>query len=105
MHLKIPKSSVPDPLHFIRRAGYGVVLDRRAGTVKSYVKRIHGDQFPRFHLYVETQGDEWVFNLHLDQRAPVYAGVTAHSGEYEGAVVEREAERIAQHLNSAAAQR
>ena len=33
-------------------------------------------------------------NLHLDQKAPVYEGAAAHSGEYEGEVVSREAERL-----------
>ena len=99
MQLKFPKTSLPSPEHFIRRCGYGLILDRRRG-VKSYVKRLHGDLYPRFHMYIEDGGDDWNFNLHLDQRATVYEGVTAHSGEYDGEVVEREAARIKDILPS-----
>ncbi len=95
MQILFSKTDVPDPLHFLRRAGYGIITDRRRG-VKSYVKRIHGDLYPRFHAYVEERGNNWQINLHLDQRATVYEGVTAHAGEYDGEVVEREAERIKQ---------
>ena len=97
MQLKISKFTLPQPERSIQRAGYGVHIDRRTGE-RSYVRRFDRDLFPRFHLYVEDKGDNWSLNLHLDQRAPMYRGVTAHSGEYDGAVVEREMERIAQHL-------
>jgi len=99
MQLKIPKTSLPSPEHFIRRCGYGLIIDRRRET-KSYAKRLHGDLYPRFHLYVEDHGENWSLNLHLDQRATVYEGVTAHAGEYDGEVVEREAERIKSFLPS-----
>ena len=93
MKIKISKIQAPDALHFIRRCGYGQIFDRRKGE-RSYVRRLHGDLYPRFHVYIEEAGDSWALNLHLDQRAPIYAGVTAHAGEYDGEVVEREAERI-----------
>ena len=35
-----------------------------------------------------------MFNLHLDQKKPTYEGHVAHSGEYDGELVEEEAERI-----------
>ena len=93
MKINFPKTLVGDPEQFIRRCGYGRVFDRRSGQV-SYAKRLHGDLYPRFHVYILEQGETVVFNLHLDQRPTRYAGVSAHSGEYEGEVVEREAERI-----------
>ncbi|MBU0546520.1 hypothetical protein KKA13_04705 [Patescibacteria group bacterium] len=99
MKIRIPKSKITDPERFIRRAGYGRVFDRRMNQV-SYAKRLHGDLYPRFHVYVNEQGEDWVLNLHLDQRATRYEGVTAHSGEYDGAVVEKEAERIMESLKS-----
>jgi CRISPR/Cas system CMR subunit Cmr6 (Cas7 group RAMP superfamily) len=70
------------------------IFDKRSRSIKSFVKRVHRDLYPRFHLYLEEQGHEWVFNLHLDQRATVYEGQTAHAGEYDGEVVEKEAQRI-----------
>ena len=101
MQIKILKTKLPDPERAIKRAGYGVHIDRKTHET-SYVRRFDRDLFPRFHLYVEDKGDNWSLNLHLDQRAPIYAGVTAHSGEYDGAVVEAEMERIAQHVNGTA---
>jgi len=54
--------------------------------------------YPRFHLYVKTENKNFILNLHLDQKRPIYQGVPAHSAEYEGEVVEKEAERIKQIL-------
>lgn len=93
MQIFFTKKQAPDPLVFLRRCGYGLLMDRRRGT-RSFVRRLHGDLYPRFHVYADEQGDGWQIKLHLDQRAPVYEGVTAHAGEYDGEVVEREAERI-----------
>ena len=50
--------------------------------------------YPRFHLYMKENKEDLVFNLHLDQKRPSYPGARAHSGEYTGEVVEKEAERI-----------
>ena len=93
MKILLPKNKIFDPVKFIRRCGYGQIVDRRRGET-SYVRRLHGDLYPRFHVYIEEVGDNFSFNLHLDQRAPVYAGVTAHAGEYDGELVVSEAERI-----------
>ena len=93
MQLFVLKTKFPDPEQNLRRAGYAVMLDR-SRSAKSYVRRFHHELYPRFHVYIEDKKDQWAINLHLDQRAPVYAGVTAHSGEYDGVVVEREIERI-----------
>lgn len=53
-----------------------------------------GGDYPRFHLYVKEEVGAFVFNLHLDQKKPVYQGVTAHSGDYDTDTVKEEAERI-----------
>lgn len=60
----------------------------------SFAKRIHRDFYPRFHVYIKEDRETVIFDLHLDQKRPIYEGVTAHSGEYDGEVVEREAARI-----------
>ncbi len=39
-----------------------------------------------------------IFNLHLDQRHSRYEGIAAHSGEYDGKVVEEESARIAKSV-------
>ncbi len=108
MQIKVPNISIsPDSL--IKRCGYAELRTKR-GQV-SYVRRLRGYQYPRFHIYCERseqQGSErsegsyiekGCFNLHLDQKAPIYKGVTAHSGEYDGEVVEKEAIRIKQIIN------
>lgn len=97
MQIKFTKAQVPDPEKFIRRCGYGKIIDRRMDKI-SYAKRIHRDFYPRFHVYIKTEGESVVFDLHLDQKRPIYEGVTAHSGEYDGEVVEREGERIKRSL-------
>lgn len=50
--------------------------------------------FPRFHLFLEIKNDNLIFNLHLDQKKPIYKGAPAHAGEYDGEIVKKEAERI-----------
>ena len=62
--------------------------------------------YPRFHLYLKIDGstsspqgnEDLIFNLHLDQKRPVYEGTPAHSGEYKDETVEKEAERIKEML-------
>ncbi|MFA6486471.1 MAG: hypothetical protein WCT40_03845 [Candidatus Magasanikbacteria bacterium] len=101
MKIIISKSKAPDAVRAIRRCGYGQVVDRRAGTV-SYARRMSAvGLYPRFHVYIDNLSENWSFNLHLDQKAAIYEGVTAHSGEYDGEVVEREGERITQIINGA----
>ncbi len=65
--------------------------------------------YPRFHIYLKIDDStdspqeikNLIFNLHLDQKKPIYKGTTAHSGEYEGELVEKETERIKQILQNA----
>ena len=93
MQIRLLKEKIGDPDKFIRRCGYGQLINRRTGE-KNYVHRCGPLLYPRFHVYIKEESAGFVFNLHLDQRQPIYAGVTAHSGEYDGEVVEREGERI-----------
>ena len=62
----------------------------------NFIRRIDKGDFPRFHLYVkiEKSSEKIILNLHLDQKKPRYKGTTAHNAEYEGKIVEEEAERI-----------
>jgi len=62
----------------------------------SLVRELDGNKYPRFHIYAKRNGtsDEFIINLHLDQKMPSYEGSHAHSGEYEGDTVEKEAQRI-----------
>lgn len=93
MIIKFEKNKISDPDRSILRCGYAKIIDRRMNKT-SFAKRIHRDFYPRFHVYIKVEGESVIFDLHLDQKRPIYEGVTAHSGEYDGEVVEREGERI-----------
>lgn len=89
--------------NLMRQMGYhphetGEEKDRES----SFVRSLSVGDYPRFHVYVSLRygsgqaPQEVIINLHLDQKKPIYKGVSAHSGEYDGELVEREAERIKQ---------
>lgn len=79
--------------NLLRRLGYGEQRTR-AGQI-SYVKRVAGERFPRYHAYVEDVNGGLQVNLHVDQKEASYEGTSAHAGEYEGPLVAREMSRIA----------
>jgi len=87
------KSVLHNPLGLLRKAGYFPFTDP-VSKEDSFVLRLTADRYPRMHLYVEDHGDDWSFNLHLDQKQASYKGTSKHAGEYEGPVVEREMDRI-----------
>ena len=94
---------IPGPLadtarNLLRRAGYGEHRGREAQL--SYVKRIHGTPYPRYHAYVEDRNGGMQLNLHLDQKEASYGSGHAHSGEYSGPLVEREVARIVSFVKS-----
>lgn len=74
--------------HFLRK-------DKQKGELE-FARPPRG--YPRFHLFVKVEDKNLIFNLHLDQKRPVYKGAPAHAGEYEGKLVSKEAERIKQIL-------
>ncbi len=73
----------------MRKIGYAPHYD-------SFVRRIGGADYPRFHIYAQEKGEEIVINLHLDQKRASYKGQTAHSANYsiKSDVLAREKERI-----------
>ncbi len=78
----------------IKRCGYAQLLDAKTGQI-SFVRRLSGYQYPRFHIYLgEDKRGQLFYNLHLDQKKPSYKGARAHSGEYEGEVIEQEVARL-----------
>jgi hypothetical protein len=86
--MKIQVKDNLDLSKIIKRCGYAEIRDRKGQT--SYVRRAHSYRYPRFHVYLE---DNFI-NLHLDQKEPIYEGAAAHNGEYDGEVVEQEANKI-----------
>lgn len=88
-------------LMLLRRCGYGAESNRRTGET-SFVRHLGRLEFPRFHVYVNRESaSELILNLHLDAKKPSYEGSHAHSGEYEGDLVEQEAARIRSAFQSA----
>jgi hypothetical protein len=81
----------------MQRAGYSEFTDPRTGEI-SYTRRLRTHFYPRWHVYLEQHGQELQISLHLDQKQPSYPGFTKHSGEYDGEIVEAEADRIAQYF-------
>jgi hypothetical protein len=84
--------------NLMRRVGYGEHRGRDGQT--SFTRRLHGAMYPRFHAYVEDRDGGMQLNLHLDQKEASYEGSRAHSGEYDGPLVERESARIVETIKS-----
>ncbi len=94
MKFTIDKNQLQEqPAILLRRAGYAYIRDKR-NNQDSFVRRLGGNFYPRFHCYVFEQGGKITFNLHLDQRPTRYEGQRAHAGEYDSPVVEEEIERL-----------
>jgi hypothetical protein len=73
----------------MRRLGYS---PSRKGD--SFIRRAGSGEFPRFHIYIDDHGDKWQCKIHLDQKGACYTNHTAHSGDYDGDVLQIEKERI-----------
>lgn len=79
----------------VRRAGYGFIHDQRSGK-DSYMRRLTGDYYPRFHMYLKEDQQNIIFSLHLDQKRASYQGNHMHNAEYDGPLVVGEVERLKQ---------
>ncbi|QQS21070.1 MAG: hypothetical protein IPL87_00840 [Candidatus Moraniibacteriota bacterium] len=89
-----------NPVNLLRRAGY--TFQRREGSEMSFVRPLAGGGYPRFHLYVQIEGECLRASFHLDQKRETYGDDTRHHGEYEeSGILKQEAERI-QALSSPA---
>ncbi len=93
MDIRFPKSRVNNPLAILRKAGYAPFTDPKTGS-ESFTLRLTAEFYPRFHLYLNEDGEDIIFSLHLDQKKPSYGTNHMHSGEYDGPTVEKEADRI-----------
>lgn len=61
---------------------------------KSFSRRLDRNEFPRFHIYHKELLEGLELSLHLDQKGACHQGQTAHSGDYQGEVLEAEKARI-----------
>jgi len=95
MNIPFPFDFPENKTTFMRRASYAAFTDPKTGK-SSFVKRLRGDFYPRFHVYLETDKDNRDYiSLHLDQKKTSYEGAHAHNAEYEGGAVEVEGKRLA----------
>lgn len=83
----------------MNRLGYHQFFDNKTGLV-SYIRRLSGLDYPRFHVYINEKNDGLEFNLHFDEKKPSYQGYHAHSGEYDSPLVQEELERIKNYIES-----
>lgn len=89
--------------NLMREIGYHL-LGKNGGTGEmSFVNPVGvagREGFPRFHIFlkIDLKTQELLLDLHLDQKSCSYQGSVAHSGEYDGEIVEKEVKRIKQIL-------
>ncbi len=77
----------------MRRFGYAPYTNRQDES--SYVRRLSGYEFPRFHLYIQrVDTTNATCSLHIDQKAAVISGATAHAGDYDSPEVFAEIARL-----------
>ena len=92
----IIKKISTSPKNLMRVCGYKEIYNPHKQNEVSYARSLEASRFyPRFHIYiVDAPNDRIEISLHLDMKKPSYEGATAHSGEYDGDLVEREAQRL-----------
>jgi len=90
------KNTGENLINLARKIGY--YFQEQKQDELSFVRPLERSGYPKFHLYIKSDQEDLIFNLHLDQKRPIYKGAPAHAGEYEGTIVENEAERIKQTL-------
>jgi hypothetical protein len=97
MEFTIKKGEIKENLYVLmKRIGYHFQKKDEEKSELIFVRPPRG--YPRFHLFIKVENENLIFNLHLDQKKPIYKGAPAHAGEYEGETVEKEAERIKKAL-------
>ena len=95
MKLALEKIKI-SPDNFMRTCGYVKIENPHKNNETSYAKSFEAGRFyPRFHVYLSELSDKKIeVSLHLDMKKPSYEGVSAHSGEYDGELVQKEILRI-----------
>ena len=57
-----------------RKIGY-LILEAKSPNEYNMVKKLTGNNYPRFHIYLRQRGDYLDFNLHLDQKTAKLCGL------------------------------
>jgi len=102
MKFEVKNISGENIVNLMRKVGYHYQRkdDEKAELI--FTRPLLGVPYPRFHIYLkeDRQTEEISINLHIDQKKPIYEATIAHSGEYQGEVVEKEVARIKKALNN-----
>ena len=77
-----------------RKLGYRYLKEDKERNEHIMVRPLESGGYPRFHLFLKIESDNFIFSLHLDQKRPVYKGTISHSADYQGEIIEAEMERI-----------
>ena len=83
--------------NLMRKAGYS--FQRKDDIKLDLVFTRPPSGFPRFHIYLKEDDNKLIFDLHLDQKKPIYKGVVAHSGEYDNQTINQEKQRLEAFFN------
>ncbi len=94
MKFKLPNKFNRTPEQMLRNAGYFYIFDKLSQQ-GSFIKKLTGQRYPRFHLYITETTEEIIFDLHLDQSSTRYKGQRAHNADYDSDQVKIELTRIA----------
>ncbi len=93
MRLIISQESLKENIYtIIKRIGY-YFLGKKEDEINC-IRPLGGNRYPRFHIYLKEGNGILIFNLHLDQKKPIYQNAPSHSAEYSSEVVKEEAKRI-----------
>ena len=99
MKFILKKSELSENIYnSIRKIGYRFREKDEKKSEFIFIRPLERNGYPIFHLYLKIKKQSLVFNLHLDQKKPVYKGTAAHAAEYKGEIVENEAERIKEKI-------
>ena len=81
----------------LRKAGYIPIRDRESGK-ESFILKVQGDRYPRFHLYLEEESETSLkWHLHWDKKKHGWSD-RRHDTEYGGETVKEEADRLKRWL-------
>jgi len=96
MKFSVKNTSGENAPNLMRELGYHFWGENKETGEMAFIRPLRGIPYPRFHLILKENKEtgEILLNLHLDQKKPSYKDTPAHSGEYTGEIVEKEAERI-----------
>ncbi|MFA6098594.1 MAG: hypothetical protein WCV50_02375 [Patescibacteria group bacterium] len=98
MRIYINKAELKDNLKvLLNRLGYHQNVDRQSGQA-SFARRLGGYLYPRFHVYINENQEQYEINVHFDEKKASYAGTSRHSGQYDSELVQAEAQRIQNYI-------